>query len=176
MLYTTTQTTATDLSELVKDFAAYNLWANRTMINWLTTKPEALLEQEMTSSFPTIKATLRHIWSCQDWWLEVMKKNNPALTYGEVYTGTVQEALEGLLQQSEELVDYLSCLSAEELQEACEVTIPFTGDFNVPRFEMVQHLVTHTTYHRGQIVTMGRMAGITDAPMTDYMYYVLLAR
>ena len=42
---------------------------------------------------------------------------------------------------------------------------------DLPKYEYFQHLIIHGTYHRGQIVTIGRNIGITDAPMTDYNYY-----
>jgi uncharacterized damage-inducible protein DinB len=38
------------------------------------------------------------------------------------------------------------------------------------------HCMNHSTYHRGQIVTMGRNLGFTDAPMTDYNFYNVMAK
>jgi uncharacterized damage-inducible protein DinB len=32
-------------------------------------------------------------------------------------------------------------------------------------------VMNHSTYHRGQIITIGRNLGFTDAPMTDYNFY-----
>jgi uncharacterized damage-inducible protein DinB len=40
------------------------------------------------------------------------------------------------------------------------------------RFEMLQQCFNHGTYHRGQIVTLGRNLKITDAPATDYFFYL----
>jgi uncharacterized damage-inducible protein DinB len=43
---------------------------------------------------------------------------------------------------------------------------------------MILHCVNHATYtyHRGQLVTMGRSLEFTDALMTDYMFYLLMAK
>jgi uncharacterized damage-inducible protein DinB len=49
----------------------------------------------------------------------------------------------------------------------------FVGEICRPRVELLQHCLNHSTYHRGQIVSIGHQVGLKDAPMTDYMYYVL---
>ncbi len=41
----------------------------------------------------------------------------------------------------------------------------------MPRYEFLQHVFNHSTYHRGQVVTIGRNIDITDAPMTDYNFF-----
>src|SRR5690242_11895194 len=52
----------TAIAYLMKNYANYNLWANTTLVRWLKSKPAAELEQEVASSFPSIKLTLLHIW------------------------------------------------------------------------------------------------------------------
>ncbi len=88
----------------------------------------------------------------------------------------MEEVFAGLVAQSETLAAYAQSLNVESLQEQCPFSIPYVGDFVRPRFEMIQHTVNHSTYHRGQIVTIGRNVGLTDAPMTDYMFYLLMAK
>jgi len=166
----------TSFSAIARANAAWNLWANNTLLVWLETKPPELLDTEVASSFSSIRKTLRHLWTVQDWWLANMAGEEPEFTYGEVYTGTVKEAMEGLANSSRRLNSYFESLSAEEMADTCSVNIPFTGDFDISRFEMMQHVANHSAYHRGQVTTIGRNVGLTDAPMTDYMYWNLLAR
>lgn len=40
-----------------------------------------------------------------------------------------------------------------------------------PRYEFLHHCLNHSTYHRGQVVTIGRNVSLCDAPMTDFNYY-----
>jgi uncharacterized damage-inducible protein DinB len=42
---------------------------------------------------------------------------------------------------------------------------------NFAKYEYLLRVVNHGTYHRGQIVTMGRNIGTTDASNTDYNFY-----
>src|SRR5262249_46343090 len=83
---------------------------------------------------------------------------------------------DGLIKQSEEFVAYVNSLADVSLQESCSFSIPTVGDFNRSAFEIIQHCMNHSTYHRGQIVTIGRNVGLNDAPMTDYMVYLLMAK
>lgn len=166
----------TSFSAIARANAAWNLWANNTLLAWLETKSPELLDVEVASSFSSIRKTLRHIWNVQDWWMANLLGEEPAFTYGEVYTGTIKDAMEGLTASSQRLSSYFESLSAAEMVDTCRVAIPFTGDFDIPRFEMIQQVANHSAYHRGQVVTIGRNVGITDAPMTDYMYWNLLVR
>ncbi|MBO9729447.1 MAG: DinB family protein [Chitinophaga sp.] len=175
MIHATT-TPQTSFTAIARANAAWNLWANNTLLAWLETKSPELLDVEVTSSFSSIRKTLRHIWNVQDWWMACLLGEEPAFTYGEEYTGTVKDAMEGLTASSQRLHDYFEFLSATEMADTCRVAIPFTGDFDIPRFEMIQHVANHSSYHRGQVVTIARNVGITDAPMTDYMYWNLLER
>lgn len=175
MLQAAIDTRTTTLSDFVRDYALYNLWANRTMVAWLRTQDAALLEKEAVSSFTTIKTTLKHMWATEAWWVKNLRGENPSLTFGQVECReSAAEVMDGLIAQSEELLELVESLTPEQLQQTYRVSIPFTGDFEVPGYRMVPQITNHTTYHRGQVVTIGRNLGITDAPMTDYMYYLLV--
>ncbi len=42
----------------------------------------------------------------------------------------------------------------------------------LPRYEYIVHVVNHSSFHRGQLVTMARQLGIDkDIPNTDYNIY-----
>ncbi|MBC9797047.1 DinB family protein [Sinomicrobium weinanense] len=163
-----TGTKDTAINALAKNYASYNLWANTRLVEWLRTKPESVVEREVPSSFPSIKLTLAHIWQTERYWYSILKKEEPK-TFEE-FNGTPEDAFTNILQQSSELADYINSLTGESIEEKILIESPwFTSDF--PGFEYVMHCVTHSTYHRGQVITIGRNLGFTDAPMTDYNLY-----
>ena len=44
------------------------------------------------------------------------------------------------------------------------------GDaYSMPYYQMLAHVFNHSTYHRGQIVTMLRQVGFTDVGSTDML-------
>ena len=163
----TIETAESPIVYLMKNYADYNLWANATLVNWLRKKPAAILEREVPSSFTTIKSTIVHIWSAQCYWLSVIKRSEPVF---EEFTGTLDDAFKALVEQSDEFADYIKEMTDTDLEDTNLVVSPwFQCDFQ--NFEYIMQVVNHGTYHRGQIVTIGRNLGFTDAPMTDYNFY-----
>lgn len=153
---------------LMKNYANYNLWANTTLVEWLRTKDQAVLEQEVASSFPSLKLTLLHIWQTERYWLSILQRQAPE-NYSE-FTGTTEDVLNGLVAKSKEMADYINGLSEEEIEETTLIVNPwFQSDFQ--NLEYIMHACNHSTYHRGQVITMGRNVGLTDPPMTDYNFY-----
>lgn len=161
------------LNTLIADYATYNLWANTQLVEWLRSKPVELMTEEVPSSFSSLQATLLHIWDVERSWLGHLKQAPVPSFRLSGFDGTLDEILEGILRDSAAVMEHVNALSYNELISGCFFSIPYVGDQTVPAFEIVQHTLNHSTYHRGQLVTIGRNVGITDAPMTDFMFYVL---
>lgn len=169
MFYTTINQ-ASLLTQL-QDMAAYNLWAITRLTDWLKSKPAVLLEAAAASSFPGIKATLLHILEVEQGWLDHLQQAPTGMR--PELDGSLEEVLENLVEHATAFHDYVQSLTDEEVQEDCYCNVLFVGEICRPRFEIIQHCLNHSTYHRGQVVTIGHQVGLKDAPMTDYMFYVL---
>lgn len=162
------ETKDTAIAYLMKNYANYNLWANSTLINWLKTKPVESLEQEVASSFPSIRLTLLHIWQTERYWLSILKnEEQPAYS---AFTGTMQNVFDALLKTSGELARYVNAMNDESVRDKTLIESPWFR-CNFRNFEYIVHYANHSTYHRGQVITIGRQLGFTDAPMTDYNLY-----
>lgn len=157
------------LKKIMANYAAYNLWVNQQFVNWLSTKSDELLNKEVASSYPSIIKTLNHIWETEQYWYSVIaqtvqadKKESIDLDKNVVF--------EGLLNTSAKLEALISSLSEEQLYKTIKIENPWF-QCELPLSEYLLQVVNHGTYHRGQIVTMGRNIGITDASNTDYNFY-----
>lgn len=155
-----------------KDQAVFNLWANTRIISWLKPQSPELLAQELSSSFSSIRLTLLHIWDAEEVWLDRLQGKIPAEALHEDYVGPIAPVFEGLLSNSTALAAYIHTLSHDDLMEVCHFQKMDGSPDSRPRFEMIHHCLNHSTYHRGQIVTMARTLGMTDPPTTDFMPYV----
>jgi len=163
------------LQKLMANYAAFNLWANRTVVQWLQTKPADVLDKEVPSGYSSIAKTLVHIWNTEVFWLLVLQEVSPPPIFKEGFEGTNEEAMNGLLRQSEQFAVYVGSLSEKGLLEMCVLDAPWMSG-QLPRYEYIQHCMNHGTYHRGQIITIGRNIGLTDPPMTDYNYYNMVVK
>jgi uncharacterized damage-inducible protein DinB len=85
------------------------------------------------------------------------------------------EIIRGLTVQSKALADYVSTLSEKELLKEVYLDTPWVKG-ELSRYEFLQHVFNHSTYHRGQITSMGHHLDLHDAPMTDYNFYNMVTK
>jgi uncharacterized damage-inducible protein DinB len=156
---------------ILTDYTSYNLWANRVIINWLRSKPSEIMLQETISSYPTLHETILHIWAAEQIWLQRLRQEptTPFLQYE--FKGTSEEAFNGLLQCSTAFDAYVRGITEADLATVISFKLLSGVEDAQPREHMIHHCMNHGSYHRGQIVTMGRALGLTDPPSTDQMRY-----
>jgi uncharacterized damage-inducible protein DinB len=156
------------LEYLVQNYAQYNLWANATLVHWLRTKATHLIETEVASSFSSIRQTLLHILDTQNYWFSVI--SGQTTIDADTSVLTTDDLLSEFIDHSAQVAEYVAAMSRSDIRDQTLVSSPWF-ECNFANFEYVMQLVNHSTYHRGQIVTMGRQLGFTDAPNTDYNYF-----
>jgi uncharacterized damage-inducible protein DinB len=167
-LYDMNESHPTD-SVLVK-YTAYNLWANTQFAQWFGEASEDIFNQEIESSFNTIKQTLIHIWNAEYVWLQLLKQESMGDPPGKTFAGNSEELLNAVIAQSTEFYEFVSSMTDLELNSSREGSSGRV--FSVA--DIIHHCMNHSTYHRGQLVTMGRQAGLKSPPRTDLIYYTSL--
>lgn len=162
------------LDTLLKDYTSYNLWANERIIHWLKTKPTEKMSYYVASSFPSLRATLLHIWAAEDIWLHRLQQISPTEFISNSFQGSDSELFERLLQNSESFKNFVQRQSAEFFELTISYKHTSGKQFEQFSAEIILHCMQHSTLHRGQIITIARNLEITDPPKTDYIEYVRL--
>lgn len=138
-----------NLQTLTKDLCAYNLWANNELVNRLTDKKEGTA---VVAPEPHINKKLSKLLSAEAQWMEKIQCREERSSSEKIFEGAIDALLKDLVVQSENLLSYVSELSEETLREKVTFDIPGHGDFQMSRYEMIQHTVGEVTHHRGDIV------------------------
>jgi uncharacterized damage-inducible protein DinB len=160
--------------ELLKDYCAYNQWANARIYEWLIAQPVELFDRELASSFPSLRLTTTHIWGAQDVWLRRLKGESPTQFIANTFNGNATEAVAGVLQSSEDFKAFIANQPDEFFNTAMDYKDLSGNAFHNTVADVILHCMQHSTYHRGQLVTMARTLGITDPPKTDYIVFARL--
>jgi uncharacterized damage-inducible protein DinB len=151
------------------ELSNYNLWANNIVCSWLEKITDAQWPQYVISSFNSIQETVLHIIGAENIWLERMNKAEKPNWLPSTYQGTKDEHIALLKKTSQELKDFMVAFDENNLL----VNLDFrrlNGDaYSMPYYELLAHIFNHSTYHRGQLVTMLRQAGFTDVESTDML-------
>lgn len=160
------------IKDLLVDYTRYNLWVNTQLIELFKNVDEALISQHVESSFPSIRATLIHLWDVEKLWLARLRGMSPTKFPSENFEGSNTEVYDSLLATSKEFLEFVN----NQTEEFLNADISFTllsakGEFQQKAADMIHHCMNHQTFHRGQIVTMARQVGITQFPRMDYIIF-----
>lgn len=145
--------------EEIRELFTYNAWANRRIFDAVAPLPTEAYTRDLKSSFASIHDTLAHIVGAERLWLARWRGEPGTLMKGADFPSLadVRKAWDGV---EAERAKYLGALTTPMLTK--EITIkPTSGGQYVHRLiETLQHAVDHSSYHRGQIVTMMRQVGV----------------
>ncbi len=156
------------MKTFVKQYSTYNAWANAKLVAWLSKMDTELLYRPTPSSFPTIDGTLQHMLRAQKFWCLFITEQDTAKFSWASRPNEVEQILKELNAVSSEMKTSFSAFNNDQLHEPLYLNMPWSKN-NLRRFEYIVHVINHSTYHRGQIVTMARALGFDEGvPNTDY--------
>ena len=149
----------------------YDHWANVRLLKAASELGAEAFQRRLGGSFPSLHETFVHLLWGEKLWLERWQGISIASTLdGGAYPDpeTILAALEKLHAKQMELLRSLPPSAADHV-----VTyVNFQGQtWRYPLRDMVQHMVVHSAYHRGQAASQFRQLGTTP-PQTDYLLYV----
>jgi len=154
----------------IKQQAAYNTWANQQLANWLRQATKEQWHHPIESSFKTLDLTVRHLWNAEHGWLTTLKNQPWQVAIEENQSLASDDLLQGFLKTSRDFQQFVDKLTEVQLDETRNLG---RDAKTVTLIDIIHHVFNHATYHRGQLITMGRQAGLSDPPRTDYIYFVL---
>jgi uncharacterized damage-inducible protein DinB len=146
--------------------ATYNTWANAKVSSWLMQITETQFNQIVVSSFNSISETVLHIASAeQAWYTRMAEIKFEWLAVN--FEGNKNDLINLWQQASNNLKELATNLPAEKINEVLTVK-RLNGEISsMPYYQMLSHVFNHSTYHRGQIVTMLRQVGFTHISSLD---------
>lgn len=159
------------MKRIIRDYTAFNTWANNRICREIATLSEEQFLREMNSSFRNIRQTVIHIWDAQDIWLERFEGTSPSSWPSASFDGDKNDLLEELIYSSEQLQRKAASYGKKELKKKVAYTTMKGNNGNSPVYQMFLHVVNHGTYHRGQLVSMLREVGRTEIPPTDLIAF-----
>jgi uncharacterized damage-inducible protein DinB len=134
----------------------YNSWANRRTLEACAPLSDEQFKRDLHSSFRSVRDTLVHILLVEWLWRERWLGRSP----DEYPPATDFPTLEAVRTRWDEvesnLLGYVAALKPEDLDRVIEHRTTAGVRQAAPLSQMLQHLVNHGSYHRGQVATMLR--------------------
>jgi uncharacterized damage-inducible protein DinB len=151
--------------------ADYNLWANDIVHSWLNNITDEQWEQTVISSFNSIATTTLHVASAETVWVDRLNKAVAPVWLQSDFKGSKNETLDVWNEASKNLKSFIENFDETKLP----VNLHFkrlNGDaYEMPHYQVFAHVFNHSSYHRGQIVTMLRQVGFDGVGSTDMLAF-----
>lgn len=137
----------------------YNAWANHRTLDSCAALSVEQFTRDLGSSFRSVRDTLAHIYGAEWLWLERWHGRIPNALPSAADFPDLASLRERWGALESELHTFVSSLTSSELERIVKYKntqgVPFEG----PLWPMLQHVVNHSSYHRGQVATLLRQLG-----------------
>lgn len=154
--------------EALRDLYDYNSWANKKTLDTLEPLSAEQFTGPMGGSFASIRDTMVHILGAEwIWWQRCIGERPKGLL--DVAEFPDVASLRARWPEVEQ--GFSSVVNNAVLDENITYINRHGLQYTYPVDQILLHTANHSTYHRGQIVTLLRQIGAKPA-VTDYLVWV----
>ena len=160
----------------LKHLFDYTEWANGLALSAAADLSAENLHRDVNISHGSIFGTLLHMAGAEWIWLERWHGRSPAGKEAwSLWTTESCADLTALNERWRDVIDRRARFLAEVDEARLAAEMPFkllSGDASsLPLVNQMQHVINHSTLHRGQVVGMIRQLGLAP-PSTDLLFYL----
>jgi uncharacterized damage-inducible protein DinB len=149
----------------------YHYWARDRLLD----ATEALTGDELTrdlgSSFRSIRDTLAHLHGAEWIWLSRWQGSSPTTMLPLDRFTDVAAVRAGWSQLEAQVRAYAGSLTDAAVEEWMDYRLLNGTPGRSKLWHMIQHMVNHATYHRGQVTTMLRQLGAAPPKSLDLITF-----
>lgn len=157
--------------EEVRDFHAYNDWANGRVLEATAALTPGQFTRDLGASFSSVRGTLLHLLGAERIWLARWKGSSPSALLPEEWEMDTHARVRTRFEEvAAERRAFLAGLGEPALHEPVEYRNTRGRAFSQPLWELLLHVVNHSTYCRGQVTVLLRRLG-AEPMATDLLLY-----
>ena len=151
------------------ELANYTVWANSITLSWLENISEEQWKMTIVSSFNSIEETVLHLAGAEKLWVDRLNKVTEPVPLAKIFNGDKSELLEVWRVATNNLKGFVAAFDENELKTPLRFKRLNGVEYVQPYYQLLAHIFNHSTYHRGQLVTMLRQAGYKEISSTDML-------
>ena len=151
--------------------ADYNIWANAIVHSWFEKLSDEQWSQHVVSSFNSIAETSLHVAGAETIWLDRLNKEETPRWLPTIFKGSKKELQDHWKKTSGELHSFIEGFEETNMEDSVSFWRPDGNLYELSYHKIFAHVFNHSTYHRGQLVTMLRQVGFIDVRSIDMSTY-----
>ena len=149
----------------------YHYWARDRLLDALEALPPDQLTRDLGSSFKSIHETVAHTYAAEWAWYSRWHGQSPTALLPPDQFPDLASIRTAWSQHEAKMRAFLDKLGDEGVSRVFEYRLLSGQAGASPLWEMLQHVVNHASYHRGQVTTMLRQLGAAPAKSMDMIAY-----
>jgi uncharacterized damage-inducible protein DinB len=155
----------------VRTLIDYNYWARDRVLDAVQPLSPEQFTRDMGNSFRSVRDTLAHIYGAEwIWYSRWIGESPTALPAADKFPGVASlrsewRDLEGKIRA------YFDGLDDSGVARVIEYKSMMFGPGASVLWQMLQHVVNHGSYHRGQVTTLLRQLGAAPPKSTDLISF-----
>ena len=153
----------------IRQLYDFNRWANARILDAAAALAPDAFDRDLGSSFPSVRATLAHVLGAEWIWLSRWNGTSPTAQPAWELDDVSSVRARWTEVEAGQAV-FLASLDDDRLDQAIDYRNLAGEPYRSPLWQMLRHVVNHSTYHRGQVTTMLRQLGAAP-PATDLILY-----
>jgi len=155
----------------LQDLVEYNYWARDRVLSAVTLLPSDQFTRDLGSSFTSVRDTLVHIYSAEWVWYSRWTGVSPAEPIRADRFPDLASVRKAWVELEGQIRAFVERLADDQAKRAIDYRL-MNGNPGRSTFQqMVQHVVNHGAYHRGQVTTMLRQLGAAPPQSTDLITF-----
>jgi uncharacterized damage-inducible protein DinB len=149
----------------------YNAWADRRMLDACSGLADEQFTRDLGCSHRSVRDTLAHIMGAAWIWLERWQGRSPSGLPRSDHYDKLSTLRSRWGEIERDLLQFVAGLSKEELEQDRPYRTTEGKSYSQPLWQMLQHLVNHSTYHRGQVAAMLRQLDVKPVATDLIAFY-----
>ena len=158
----------------LKTMVDYHYWARDRLLAAVEPLTPEQYNRDLGSSFKSIRDTLTHIYAAEWAWFERWQGRSPTALLPSDRFADLTALRTAWADNEHRMRTFVDELGDGGFDRVVEYQFLNGQSGDSPVWQMVQHVVNHASYHRGQITTMLRQMGAPPAKSMDMIAYYRL--
>ena len=149
----------------------YHYWARDRLLDALEPLTADQYNRDLGNSFKSVRETATHIYAAEWAWYQRWHGESPTALLATDRFADLAALRQAWSSHEAKMRAFVDGLRDGDVARIIEFKL-FNGTAGAsPIGQMVQHVVNHASYHRGQITTMLRQLGMPPAKSMDMIAY-----
>jgi uncharacterized damage-inducible protein DinB len=148
----------------------FNRWANDRILAAVERLNTNEFTRDMRTSHVSVRGTLVHVLWAEWVWFRRWEGESPRTLFNDEDFEDVEAIASQWRDLDQDRNRFIATLTDESLARTFAYENRKGEHWEYPFGASMQHVVNHSSYHRGQIVTLLRQLGRTP-PATDFLVY-----